>query len=88
MCGRREIETYLHFLDEDVRHITRGGGNYFYDLLLSSAEVKERVYLYFYYPSGPLWSVLEWRLLLSCIHRYSSSLVSFSSLSESYKLSP
>jgi hypothetical protein len=30
----------------------------------SSAEVKERVELYLYSPSGPLWSVLGWTLPL------------------------
>jgi hypothetical protein len=36
----------------------------------SSAEVKERVELYLYSPSGPLWPVLRWSL----------SLISFSSI--------
>ena len=30
----------------------------------SSAEVKERVELYIYFPSGPSWPVLEWNLPL------------------------
>jgi hypothetical protein len=29
---------------------------------LSSAEVKERVELYLYFPSGPLWPVIGWTL--------------------------
>jgi hypothetical protein len=33
----------------------------------SSAEVKERVVLYLYYPSGPSWPVLGWTLTLPCI---------------------
>ena len=31
----------------------------------SSAEVKERIELYLYSPSGPLWTVLEWTLTFS-----------------------
>ena len=34
----------------------------------SSAEVKERVKLYLYSPSGPSWPVLRWTLPLSFIH--------------------
>jgi len=43
MCGRRETETYLRFLQQDVSYITNARSNYFYDLPLSSTEVKERV---------------------------------------------
>jgi hypothetical protein len=45
----------------------------------SSAEVKERVELYLYYPSGPSWSVLGWTLplplpLLYCLCALKASL--------------
>jgi len=33
----------------------------------SSAEVKERVHLYLYSPSGPSWPVLGWTLHLLCV---------------------
>jgi len=36
----------------------------------SSAEVKERVELYFYFPFGPSWHVLEWPLLLRYLYRF------------------
>ena len=62
---------YLNFLGQDVRYINSAGCNYFYDLPLFSLEVKERVQLYLYYPSGPSWSVLERSLPFTCIHRYS-----------------
>ena len=38
--------------------------------LLYSAEVKERVELYLYSPSGPSWPVIEWTLPLPYIYIY------------------
>jgi hypothetical protein len=38
--------------------------------LQSSAEVKERVELYPYSPSGPLWPVTGWTLVLPVLHVY------------------
>jgi hypothetical protein len=64
MCGRFEERFYL------VSHKDGGGwflqnvGMFFttvYDVI--RAEVKERVEIYFYSPSGALWSVL-WRKLI------------------------
>jgi len=38
--------------------------------LTSSAEVKERLELYLYSPSGPSWLLLGWNLLLLLPHTY------------------
>ena len=37
----------------------------------SSAEVKERVALYFYFPSGPSWTVIGWDYYYYCHYYYS-----------------